>query len=195
MGPFGIDVSNNNGVLDFSDLSSVPAFVFAKVTEGTFYVDETFPVYRTLVGQLTGSLFGGYHFAHPEVKTPAAEAEFFCQQAEPFSGMPLWIDYEVYSGSNSYDAEWINTFRNTVRSEYKNAKVGLYADLTGMDNVLGEIEVDALWLAWYNDYYETPTGPMPKGYSWDIHQYEIINNLDQDYSRKTVEELQEIFTW
>ena len=170
-------------------------FVFAKVSEGTGFADKTFPHYRTLAGHIPGVLFGGYHFAHPENMSPVSEAELFMEYADLRSGMPAWIYYETYSGTPSYDAQWINTFRNHVRANYHNAKVGLYADLTGMHRVAQHVTVDGFWLAFYNNDLETPTGPMPAGTSWNIHQYEIVDNIDRDYSRWTLPQMKQNFSW
>lgn len=189
----GVDVSNNNGEYNLASLSGLD-FVFAKVSEGNFYTDNTYSYFRNQAASL-GVLFGSYHFAHPEAKNPTGEATLFMQNADLKSGSPIWIDYEVYSGNNSYDAQWINTFRNEIRANYHNAKVGLYADLTGMRQVLGHVTVDGLWLAWYNGQPETPTGPMPHGFAWNIHQYEIVNGLDRDYSRWSLSQMKKAFTW
>ena len=193
MGPAGIDVSNNNGRMSLSSFSGL-SFVFAKVSEGTFYTDSTYNFYQSAANAM-GVMFGAYHFAHPEATSATSEANYFLSKFKPVSGMPIWLDYEVYSGNNANDIKWINTFRNTVRSAHPGAKVGLYANLTGMNKVLPGVNVDALWFAYYNNQVETPSGPMPKGYSWDIHQYEVLNGVDRNYSRRSVSQLKQMFTW
>ena len=65
MGCNGIDVSNNNGRLDLTRGFSGLDFVIAKATEGTAFVDDTLAWYHSQA-RAAGSLFGAYHFGHPE---------------------------------------------------------------------------------------------------------------------------------
>lgn len=89
-----IDVSNNNGRVDFAAARRAGAVgVYLKVTEGTGFVDGTYLANR-VAAKKAGLLVGGYHFAHP-ADNPTAEAAFFLAHLvyEPGDLIPM-LDLE-----------------------------------------------------------------------------------------------------
>jgi hypothetical protein len=89
-----IDVSNNNGHVDFVAAKRAGAIgVYLKVTEGTDFVDRTYLANRA-AAKRAGLLVGGYHFAHP-ADNPHAEAAFFLSHLkyEPGDLIPM-LDLE-----------------------------------------------------------------------------------------------------
>lgn len=191
----GIDVSNNNGKLNLSGISGLD-FVIAKCTEGTGFVDLTYTYYQSHTKTL-GKHFGAYHFLHAENLNGEEEAMFFLRHAGLVSGNSVWIDYEVYGTNPDVDSEVVQLFAETVKANSRIKHVGLYANLTGMRRVLPNnvtAAVDPLWLAEYNGQLETPDRPLHP-YSWTIHQYEVLSNIDRDYSRLTAAQLTAMFTW
>ena|ERR1700757_2078214 len=197
MGTNGIDVSNQNGMLDLTKGFSGLDFLIAKVTEGVTFVDATLAHYQQQAALLNID-FGGYHFLHAENEEGESEALFFLRHFEPKSGIGIWIDYETYGTSPNDDVEVVSLFSETIKAHFPQQKVGLYANLTGMDRLvpLGISEaVDAFWFAYPNKQLETPNHPMPPGAAWDIHQYETFAGVDRDYSRWNAGEMRKFFTW
>lgn len=197
MGSNGIDVSNNNGVIDLNVGFSHLDFVIAKVSEGTGFIDNTFTHYRD-EAESVNAVFGAYHFLHAENRDGAAEARVFLRHFTPVSGVGVWIDYETFGRDPNADLAAIGDFARTVKAACPGQNIGLYSNLTGFNKVVplgvGRF-VDAYWLALPNGQLETPTGPMPKGVSWNIHQYETFHGIDRDYSRWTKQQMREFFTW
>ena len=194
----GVDVSNNNGKLDLSKGFRGLGFVIAKATEGTGFVDTTYHHYRAFA-RSKGLHFGAYHFLHAERTDARNEAEWFLRHADLESGDSVWLDYEVYGASGQADAGQLGSFAQALRAMSKVRCIGLYANLTGFGRVaphnLGPT-FNAFWLASYTGEPETPEHPLGKyDLSWTLHQYEVFNGIDRDYSRVPASELTHRFTW
>lgn len=95
---FGIDISNNNG--PDIDLAAVKAegfeFVFAKVSEGDYFIDATWPAYRD-AARANGLLLAGYHYVRGDCDINA-QAELF---ANHLGDAPAMLDFEANSGGMS----------------------------------------------------------------------------------------------
>lgn len=93
---YGIDISNNNG--DDIDMKQVAAegfsFVFAKVTEGDYFVDPTWPAYRD-AAKAAGLLVAGYHYVRGDCDIDA-QADLFCKY---LGDAPAMLDFEANSGN------------------------------------------------------------------------------------------------
>jgi lysozyme len=120
----GIDVSSYQGSINWASVHSCGAvFAFAKATEGTSYQDPKFKNYMTN-GKAAGLQMGAYHFAHPELNCPAAEANYFWNFAGPYiiaDGKSIFpaVDFEIFSGHScqpSYTA-WFNTWSTDVKAK------------------------------------------------------------------------------
>jgi GH25 family lysozyme M1 (1,4-beta-N-acetylmuramidase) len=94
---FGIDISNNNG--GDLDLNQVKAegfsFVFAKVSEGDYYRDWTWPHYRD-AARAAGLQVAGYHYLRGDCDINAQADLFLDQLGDPTC--PIMIDFEANSG-------------------------------------------------------------------------------------------------
>lgn len=105
MGLF-IDRSNNNGV-DRLAAAGV-SHLYAKLTEGTGFVDSTFLDRRARAGN-HGIVFGAYHFAGHA--SPEAEAAFFLDELASHGGLPAPGQFrpclDLESGQS---AEWASRF-------------------------------------------------------------------------------------
>lgn len=86
--PLGIDVSNNNGAIDWSRVAgSGVQFAIAKITEGTYFRDGFFQEFWS--GMKANGLYrGAYHFAKPSLSGPIDEANYFLHAFE-LLGTPL----------------------------------------------------------------------------------------------------------
>lgn len=90
----GIDVSNNNGHVDWAAVAaSGVKYAIAKATEGLGFVDAFYTANRSGAAA-HGIAFGAYHFFTPGADS-AAQARFFLQHATPKKGdiVPT-LDYE-----------------------------------------------------------------------------------------------------
>ncbi|KZM68119.1 glycoside hydrolase family 25 protein [Nocardia terpenica] len=103
---FGIDISNNNG--PDIDMAQVKAegfdFVFAKVTEGDYFVDSTWPVYRD-AARAEGLLVAGYHYLRGDCDINA-QADLFTSHLG--DGVAAMVDFEANSGDISTFWAFVN---------------------------------------------------------------------------------------
>ena len=98
----GIDVSHHQGLIDWSQVAgSGQRFAFAKATEGSTFVDPNY-AFNKSEAEMSGVLFGAYHFARPDAATNDAivEADHFVDvaQLEPGNLIPV-LDIERTGGS------------------------------------------------------------------------------------------------
>ncbi|MFB7719327.1 glycoside hydrolase family 25 protein [Nocardia sp. NPDC056100] len=102
---FGIDISNNNGAdIDLTEVASEGfGFVFAKVTEGDYFVDATWPAYRD-AARANGLLLAGYHYLRADCDVQA-QAELFL---EHLGDAPAMVDFEANSGDMSTFWDFVN---------------------------------------------------------------------------------------
>lgn len=103
---YGIDISNNNG--SGIDMNQVAAegfsFVFAKVSEGDYFTDETWPIYRD-AARAAGLALAGYHYVRGDCDIDA-QADLFVHHLD---GAAAMLDFESNSGD-------IGTFWALVRA-------------------------------------------------------------------------------
>lgn len=188
----GIDVSNNNGEVNLRSFSGLD-FVVAKATQGLSFNDYTYSYYYNQSHSLS-KYFGAYHFADPSTSA-SVNAIHFLETVKPVSGMMLWLDYEEFLSSPAEDAKWINSFMSEAGKMHKGIKIGLYSYLYGMIRLIeAGVRAPSYWLAYYNSTPETQP-VMPDGTAWNIHQYEILDNIDRNYSRQSIAQLVSLFTW
>nr|QNJ46256.1 GH25 muramidase [Gelasinospora cratophora] len=128
----GFDISHYQSSVNFAGAySSGARFVIIKATEGTTYIDSSFSSHYTGATS-AGLIRGGYHFAHPDSSTGAAQADYFLAHGGGWSAdgitLPGMIDLESVSGkatcfglSTSAMVSWIKSF-----SDRYYAKTGRY---------------------------------------------------------------------
>ena len=83
----GIDVSNNQGTIDWAKVAHDPQrirFAFVKASEGLTFTDAFYARNRRDATKL-GIPVGAYHYAHP-ANDPIAEAKHFLNVARPKPG-------------------------------------------------------------------------------------------------------------
>lgn len=93
-----VDVSNNNGHVDFGAIKRAGAVgVYLKVTEGTNFVDPYYASNYTRA-KAAGLKVGGYHFAHPK-NSATAEVAFFLKHLRLAKGdLKPVLDLETTDG-------------------------------------------------------------------------------------------------
>lgn len=124
----GFDVSHYQGSVNMKTQAGKGAkFVIIKATEGTTYTDTGFSAnYKSATS--AGLIRGGYHFAHPDSSSGAAQANFFLKNGGGWSNdgktLPGMLDIEYApSGNTCYGlgasamVSWITDFVNTYHSK------------------------------------------------------------------------------
>lgn len=125
---FGIDVSSYQGTVNWTSVHGNGAqFAFAKSTEGTSITDSQFTANITH-GKNAGMQMGAYHFAHPDVDCPSAEANHFWNVAGPYmlaDGKTICPAVDLGSSTTTVCqpnlVAWFNTFQTDVKAKTTNS--------------------------------------------------------------------------
>ncbi|CAP86879.1 hypothetical protein E8E15_001991 [Penicillium rubens] len=123
----GFDISGYQPKVDFAGAYAAGArFVMIKATEGTSFISSSFSSqYQGATS--AGLIRGGYHFAHPDSSTGAAQAKYFIAHGGGWSDdgltLPGMLDIEYnpsgatcYGLSHSAMVSWIKDFGETYKS-------------------------------------------------------------------------------
>lgn len=118
-----IDVSNNNGSVDFSRVARAGIKgVFLKATEGSTFVDATF-ARRREEAQRAGLYVGAYHFARPDTGgaslfDASTEARHFCSVVKSLRATDLRpvLDLEHGTPREAY-VPWARQWNAVVRGK------------------------------------------------------------------------------
>ncbi|KAI0388645.1 glycoside hydrolase family 25 protein [Xylariaceae sp. FL0594] len=172
----GFDISGYQGTVDFAGAKASGArFVIIKATEGTTFIDKQFSNHY-LGATNAGLIRGGYHYAHLDSSSGAAQANFFIAHGGGWSAdgitLPGMLDLEgdcVLSASGT--VAWIKDFSNTYH-----AALGVYpllytnpswwTECTGNSNAF--VGTNPLVLA----HYASSAGTAPGGWkTYDFWQY------------------------
>ncbi|PIL23612.1 hypothetical protein GSI_14925 [Ganoderma sinense ZZ0214-1] len=204
--PKGIDVSHYQGTVNFAAAkANGVSFAFIKATEGHTYKDPSFSA-NYVAATNAGILRGGYHFAHPDSSSGAAQANFFLAHGGGWSKdgrtLPGALDIEYNpSGSKCYGLSasamvaWIKDFSNTYHSH-----TGVYPIIytttdwwktcTGNSAAFGN--TNPLWIA----HYASSIGALPAGWGfttfWQYADKGSLGPGDQDEFNGTLEGLKKI---
>ncbi|MDQ1295693.1 MAG: hypothetical protein QG608_3578 [Actinomycetota bacterium] len=189
----GLDVSNNQGKINWDSVASRrPYFSYAKVSEGTGFVDQRFAE-NNAGAKRKGLYAGGYHYALPDKSSGKVQADFFLDHAKYTNDdrtLPPMLDIE-WPGANSDSpspcyglpdatmVSWIREFVDRVRVRtgrtamiYTNTN--WWNQCTGKNASFGK---NPLFIA---NYSGSPT-PLPPGWgNWAIWQYSDSGPLPGD---------------
>ncbi|KAL4964306.1 lysozyme [Aspergillus stella-maris] len=118
----GFDISNYQSNVDFAGAYNAGArFVMIKATEGTTFTDRSFSTHYT--GATNANLLrGGYHYAHPDSSTGAAQATYFLSHGGGWTNdgltLPGMLDLEAgcYGLTAAEMTSWISDFGETYKS-------------------------------------------------------------------------------
>jgi GH25 family lysozyme M1 (1,4-beta-N-acetylmuramidase) len=172
----GIDVSDNQGDINWSSVAPNIDFAYAKATEGTYYTNGDF--YNQYVGPYdNGVIRGAYHFAIPNNSGGAAQADYFVAHGGGWSAdgktLPgaLDIEYnpygaECYGLSQSSMVSWVWSFVDEyVAKEHVYPVIYTTTDwwtsCTG--NYGGFGAYDPLWIA---NFTASGGGTLPNGWGY-----------------------------
>jgi GH25 family lysozyme M1 (1,4-beta-N-acetylmuramidase) len=148
----GIDVSNNNGAVDWAAVArSGVTFAFLKATEGTSFVDVYYPINRT-AAHAQGIKVGAYHFARPGRSGPEQQAEYFLAAARPAPAelVPV-LDLEDDGGLRTAQVQrWTAGFLGAIEREL-GVKAIIYSGPWFWRSHVGNADFSEhpLWLAQY----------------------------------------------
>ncbi len=163
----GIDISHNNGVIDWSSVLSQKNihFIILKATEGVNYIDSQFANHLAALTKLplSNQSLGAYHFFHPK-DAADMQANYFSQTllnvAKGTSFDYLALDVEVTDDCPPDKiALGINEFFNVTKKQLKNSDI-----LT--DNIC--------WLV-----YTSPS-------FWDEHVDPVVSAVGQSAIEKII---------
>jgi lysozyme len=196
----GIDVSSNNGSIDFAKVKAAGySFVLVKATEGATWNDPAFLAnYRA--AKAAGLIRGAYCFARPRTSSAVNEADAYVDtvfRAGGFDGLPPVLDMEDEGGLTASElAHWILAWEGRVRA--RTAKQPLiYASTAFLQEHLVPaarmITHIPLWVACYNGgrpphdvgpwthwtfYQWTETGAIP-GHSGHVDFSEFAGTVEE----------------
>src|SRR5690348_5392996 len=163
-----IDVSNNNGMVDWGQvLASGVAGAIVKCTEGTAFVDGQFIRNWTALGN-AGAFRGAYHFARPGSSTPQQQAGRFMGIVRAVKATDILVlDLEVGDGDLS---GWALGFLNEVQ-RLSGLTPWLYSGDAFIRAHLQQNPALAQYPLWLANYRPTPPPCPPPWTSYRLWQH------------------------
>jgi len=174
----GIDVSHYQQTIDWSKVrDSGMAYTFIKASEGV----RTLDAFRTINASGAGSVgikTGFYHYAHPELNAPQAEAAHFAAAVAGLdAAFPHVLDLEGQAASIGATAltQWAISWLEDVRKRTAHP-VMIYTGASFARTYLGaELGKYPLWVAHYG-----VNKPMSNSTwsTWSVFQYTDRGNVN-----------------
>jgi GH25 family lysozyme M1 (1,4-beta-N-acetylmuramidase) len=180
--PLGIDVSNYQGTINWNSVAGTGiSFAWAKATEGVSYTDP-YLQNNEQNGTAAGVSIGAYDFAHPELNTPLAEAQYFVNYASQYGAfqgghLAPALDLETGNGAHvgaSSLGAWVSAWCTDVY-DLTGARPVVYTGTTYASMLNSSASANPLWLAdWI---YSVPAPGSAPGESispwstWTFWQY------------------------
>lgn len=165
--PAGIDVASYQS----STYSTAGlAFVFAKATESTSYVN---PHYAGQIahGRAAGLVIGHYHFGHHG--DAAAQADYFLAHADLRPGDIIAYDWEESHTTEADRDEWMRR----IKAKAPSHRVVLYCNKSFWRSKDTESYAgDGLWIA----DPDSPAGHPGVTHAWTFHQYSETGGMDHN---------------
>lgn len=194
----GIDVSNNNGSIDWGAVAGAGyGFAVAKASEGVNFVDGTFATNWAGM-QRNGMVRGAYHFAHPSDNSAEDEANYFLdtiksQVGDLQVGDFLALDFEVGSGDlGGWALDWLKHVKDRVGFRPLIYSSPSFLQATGCTSQ-PELADYGLWLADWEGTEPSPPSPWTLLAIWQDNDDQtvpgIAGNVDGDYFNGTKDQL------
>lgn len=170
----GIDISNNNGAINFTGVkNSGVECVYIKATEGTTFQDS----YKSAFyggAKSIGAKVGFYHFL-VGTSAPETQAENFFNQIKDYENdlVPM-LDVEVnFGGLNDYIARFIARFQQLT-----NMEIGIYTYTSFLNEYIDVARFKDFKL-WEANYNNNPWNLPTNGFTNRIgHQYTEKGHID-----------------
>lgn len=197
----GIDLSHNNGAIDYSQVASTGAmFAYLKASEGRFGKDARFTANYDGLRQ-NQIPCGAYHFYRPESDAEAQATNFLSvvSQLDP-GDLPPALDVEIAHGQSATAiVAGIQQWLNVVQQNLGRAPV-IYTSASFWNSAVAgsdEFAGNPLWVAHYTS---NPAPNIPNGFSdymfWqysDSGQIDGINGkVDLDWYNGTLSDLHQL---
>ncbi|KAH9956622.1 glycoside hydrolase family 25 protein [Russula dissimulans] len=147
--PLAIDVSNHQGTIDWTKVKGIE-FVYIKATEGTDFIDSYFSNNHNAATK-ANLIRGAYHYAHPDVSSGAAQAEYFLAHGGGWTSdgitLPGAIDLEAgcYNLTPAQMVAWIKDFSDTYYSKTMRNVVFLHIPASPPSHVNSVIYATTSW--------------------------------------------------
>ena len=160
----GIDVSNNNGSINFNKVkNSGVECVYIKATEGTTFKDGYLDANYSNAKSV-GLKMGFYHFLVGTSSPETQATNFYNAIKNKSNDLIPMLDIETnFNGLVDYAERFIKKFK-----ELSNMKVGIYTYTGFLSNLKGKFTEYLLWEANYNN---TPWKLPNNSYTRVGHQY------------------------
>jgi GH25 family lysozyme M1 (1,4-beta-N-acetylmuramidase) len=171
----GIDVSSHQPSIDWSKVAPHINFVYAKATEGTYYVNPLFD--SEYEGPYDhGVIRGSYHFAVPSNSSGTAQADYFIAHGGGWSAdgktLPGALDIEYnpygkacYGLSTGQMVNWIKNFTSEYAAK-EHAFPVIYSTTDWWRTCTGDsaafADEDPFWVA----NYGKTGGSLPSGWGY-----------------------------
>ena len=171
----GIDVSSHQPSIDWSKVAPHVNFVYAKATEGTYYVNPLFDSeYEGPYDR--GVIRGSYHFAVPSNSSGTAQADYFIAHGGGWSAdgktLPGALDIEYnpygkacYGLSTGEMVNWIKNFTSEYAAK-EHAYPVIYSTTDWWRTCTGDsvafADDDPFWVAKYGK----SSGSLPSGWGY-----------------------------
>lgn len=196
----GVDVSNNNGKVDFKTIPNIQ-FAYIKATEGTKFVDSTFDAnFKNATD--AGLIRGAFHFAEPHQSDGKTQADYFIAHGGGWQGdgrtLPGALDFETgttvgqpecWGMSPQQIQDWIRSFGDEYHARTTRWPA-LYFNVafwTDCGNSYGGFQNYPLWIA--NPGVQNPR--TPGWLTWTFWQ-DGQNGIDHDQFNGSGVELQNL---
>lgn len=170
----GIDVSGNNGHIDWSDWKGRISFAEIKATESLTFEDAQFETNWVAAAALGLHRFA-YHFGHPG-KNPASQAAFFSRRVKQFglkAGDQFVLDLEV---NDSLPPSAVSFWARTFCHEMNRLNPGhrIIVQTFPAFARLGNCALLGAWHLWTMNWDvpkpELPVGPWHDWALWQHHE-------------------------
>ncbi|CAG9717423.1 Lysozyme (modular protein) [Clostridium neonatale] len=160
----GIDVSNNNGSINFNNVKEDGIeVVYIKATEGTTYKDGCLDTNYSNAKSV-GLKIGFYHFLVGTSSPETQATNFYNSIKDKSNDLIPMLDIETnFNGLIDYAERFIKKFK-----ELSNMKIGIYTYTGFLSNLKGKFTEYLLWEANYNN---TPWKLPNNSYTRVGHQY------------------------
>lgn len=165
----GIDISNNNGTVNFSAVSADSVkYVYVKATEGETFQDNYMDAFYNGCKKY-GLKVGAYHFL-VGTSSPEAQARSFFNKIKNYKWdlMPMLDVESSFSGLSNYVQRFITTFKSICKLE-----LGIYSYtsfISKLDTIKDTLKDMPFWEANYNNN------------PWSLNDNFFINRIGHQYT-------------
>ena len=169
----GIDVSNNNGSIDFSGMSNDGVeIVYLKATEGQSFKDSTMETFYADC-KAQGLKVGAYHFL-VGTSTPEAQAQNFYEKIKDFEWdcIPMCDVETSFSGLANYLERFVATF-----NQLSPLTLGIYSYTSFLDEISAAESTIKDMPFWEANYNNSP---------WSLSDTFFTNRIGHQYTDQGV---------